>query len=177
MLLWTIQHKAAYDEMISTGTLVANEDYLFLPEDDRESYVWLSKRMVELIGEPPLGTNFPVWAWYQWEGKRKRPDMRTHRFCREKGSPIVLLTVEIPDDKVLLSDFDMWHCVLNDCYLPLDEEDDKEIYTDEEKIASWDNVFRYDVINDYWDNPKSIQATMWEIKKEWIVKAEHFIAG
>ena len=32
----------------------------------------------------------------------------------EKGTPVVLLTIEIPDNLVLLSDFDYWHCVLND---------------------------------------------------------------
>ena len=27
---------------------------------------------------PPNDVIYPVWAWYQWEGVRKRPDMRTH---------------------------------------------------------------------------------------------------
>lgn len=28
MLLWTIQHKAAYDILLETGRLIANEKYL-----------------------------------------------------------------------------------------------------------------------------------------------------
>ena len=177
MILWTIQHKNAYDKMVETGRLVANEEYLFLPLDDCDEYKWLSERMRDLIGEPPSGVRFPVWAWYQWEGVRKRPDMRTHRFCGEKGSPIVLITFDIPDNKVALSDFDMWHCILNDDYLPLSEADDKDVFTEEEKIKSWDNVFKYDIETDFWDTPKSTQATMWEIKKEWVLKVEYFISG
>lgn len=71
--------------------------------------------------------------------------MRTHRYWTTKGAPIVLITFEIPDDKVLLSDFDMWHVILNDEYLPLTASEDKDIFTEEEKIPSWDNVFRYDI--------------------------------
>lgn len=164
--------------MMETGSLVANEDYLFFPIDDCDAYRWLSKRMADLIGEPPSGVRFPVWAWYQWEGVRKRPDMRTHRRWTTKGTPIVLITFEIPDDKVLLSDFDMWHVVLNDDYLGLTKEDDKDDYTEEEKIKSWDNIFQYDLQNDYWGlDCKSTQATMWEIKREWVLKVEHFISA
>ena len=54
----------------------------------------------------------------------KRPDMRVHgRNWGEKGTPVVLLTIEIPDNLVLLSDFDYWHCVLNDgeIIFPIDD--------------------------------------------------------
>lgn len=178
MILWTIQHKNAYEKMLATGSLTADDDYIFAPEFNLPAYQWLSTRMENLIGEPPAGVHFPVWAWYQWEGVRKRPDMRTHRRWTTKGTPIVLITFEIPDNMVLLSDFDMWHVILNDGYLALTEDDDKDDYTEEEKTKSWDNVFQYDLQNDYWGfDCKSTQATMWEIKSEWILKAEHFISG
>ena len=163
--------------MLETGTLTADDDYIFAPEFNSHAYQWLSNRMKDLIGMPPPGVHFPVWAWYQWEGVRKRPDMRTHRHWSNKGTPIVLITFQIPDDKVLLSDFDMWHVILNDGYLPLDERDDKDEYTENEKLNSWDNIFRYDIETDFWDAPKSTQATMWEIKKEWVIKAEFFISA
>ena len=177
MLLWTIQHKAAYDEMLRTGSLTANEDHIFSYFVECGAYPWLADQMKKRIGMPPKGVNYPVWAWYQWEGKRKRLDMRTHRNYDKKGSPIVLLTIDVPDDKVALSDFDMWHHVLNDWYLALDEKDDKENYTEEEKVKSWEKIFRIDVDTEYWNVPKSTQATMWEIKQEWVLKAEHFVAS
>lgn len=97
----------------------------------------MAEQMKKRIGEPPKGVIFPVWAWYQWEGMRKRPDMRVHgRNWGEKGTPIVLLTIEVPDNLVLLSDFDYWHCVLNDgeIIFPID---DSAVYSEEEKRKSW----------------------------------------
>ncbi len=80
------------------------------------------------------------------------------------------------DEKVVLSDFDMWHCILNDDYLPLTVSDDKDEFTNDEKTFSWNNVFKYDIETDLWNTPKSTQATMWEIKKEWVLKVEHFVS-
>ena len=50
-----------------------------------------------------------------------------------KGTPITLITAEIPDHKVLLSDFDMWHIVLNNAYLALTEEEDEHPVLTKEK--------------------------------------------
>lgn len=176
MILWTIQHKSAYENMMETGRLIANESFMYIPDIIGNAYLWLANRMKEFIGDPPEGVRFPVWAWYQWEGLRKRPDMRSHRFYGEKRTPIVLLTVEVPDEKVVLSDFDMWHCILNDDYLPLTIAEDKDEFTNDEKILSWNNVFKYDIETDFWNTPKSTQATLWEIKKEWVLNAEHFVS-
>lgn len=103
--------------------------------------------------------------------------MRTHRRWTVKGTPIVLMTIDIPDALVLLSDFDTWHVILNDGYLPLWERDDQEEFTEEEKIRSWDNVFCWKENTDLWSSPKTTQATFWELKKEWVIKAEHYISG
>lgn len=176
MILWTIQHKNAYENMMKNGRSVADETSMYIPDIIGEAYIWMANKMKEFIGDPPESVRFPVWAWYQWEGLRKRPDMRSHRFYGEKGTPIVLLTVEVPDEKVVLSDFDMWHCILNDDYLPLTVSDDKDEFTNDEKIFSWNNVFKYDIETDLWNTPKSTQATMWEIKKEWVLKVEHFVS-
>ncbi len=101
--------------------------------------------------------------------------MRTHRYGGEKGTPIVLLAIDVPDDMVLLSDFDMWHNILNDGYLALYGKDDIDEPDEDEKIKSWENVFNIDIVTDYWNTPKSTQATFWELKKEWVLKAEHFV--
>lgn len=124
---------------------------------------------------PPDDVIYPVWAWYQWEGVRKRPDMRIHRYAGKKGTPVVLQTIDIPDNMVLLSDFDMWHVILNDGYLPLYEIDDIEDPSEDEILKSWENVFCIDEVTDCWYVPKSTQATFWELKKEWVLKAEHFV--
>jgi hypothetical protein len=176
MILWTIQHEIAFEKMITTGVLRTDSDHLLFDGDLVTAYRWMAEQMRIRIGAPPEGVEFSVWAWYQWEGKRKRPDMRTHGLWGEKGTPIVLLTLDVPDDKVLLSDFDYWHCVLNDCEIifPYSE---TACYTEEEKRKSWENIF--DISCSFVDNKEtslSTQATLWEIKREWVIKAEHFIS-
>lgn len=177
MILWTIQHKAAYDAMLESGVLRADEQPLFCQDDFRFTYDWMAEQMCRRVRAPPAGVSYPVWAWYQWEGVRKRLDMRTHRRWTTKGTPIVLLTINVPDELVLLSDFDTWHIILNDGYLPLWKHDDREEYTEEEKIRSWENVFCWKESTDLWDAPKTTQATFWELKREWVIKAEHYISG
>jgi hypothetical protein len=162
--------------MLSAGTLRADKDHLLFDGDYIKEYRWMAEQMTKRIGAPPEGAQFPVWAWYRWEGKRKRPDMRTHGIWGEKGEPIVLITFDAPDEQVLLSDFDYWHCVLNDgdIIFPFSE---TACYTEEEKRKSWENIF--DISCSFTGEEKtslSTQATLWEIKCEWVKKAEHFVS-
>ena len=32
------------------------------------------REMKGKIGKPPEGVSYPVWAWYMWEGTRKKTD-------------------------------------------------------------------------------------------------------
>lgn len=174
MILWTIQHENAYKELCDNGVLYAKESRIL--EDFEDAYHWLADQMKSRIGNPPKGVTVPIWAWYQWEGKRKRLDMRWHgRHFTEKGTPIVLMTIDVPDNAVLLSDFDYWHAVLNDGDLIFPYDDDI-FYTEEERRKSWENIF--DITCSFDDEEHdglTTQATMWEIKKEWVIKVEHFI--
>lgn len=180
MQLWTIQHRNAYDKMLRTGFLRADEQYFMCKDDPLflSAYDWMAEQMTRRIGPPPVDIKYPVWAWYRWEGKRSRPDMRKHRYwCEKKNTPIVLLTLDIPASQVLLSDFDMWHCVLNHSFCPRSPETDIIQPTQEEILKSWDNIFRYELVTDYWTPPKTTQATFWNLKEEWVRKAEHFISA
>ncbi len=174
MILWSIQDEIAYEKMEKTGALRADENHICEDFFER-SYLWMADQMKKRIGPAPDGVVFPVWAWYRWEGKRKRLDMRTHgRRWEEKGTPFVLLTIDVPDECVLLSDFDYWHCVLNDTEImcPFDE---TAVYSEEEKRKSWENIFDIEcTFDDELRQDFSTQATMWEVKREWVKKVEHF---
>lgn len=153
---------------------------------------------------PPVGVGYPIWAWYQWEGKRKRRDMRESGYAK-RGEKIVQLTIEIDDRDVLLSDFDLFHYVLNYCYLPESEEDDAEFEKEyisqgfcwsdlrnfniqsssirkirTKIVKSWERIFdlkKEDENIIYGSNAqKSIQATFWLLKIEQVIKTEIFIA-
>ncbi|MCD8083007.1 MAG: DUF3841 domain-containing protein [Clostridiales bacterium] len=46
MILWSIQHRVAYDRMLHTGMLVADERYQFCENDLRFAYDWMTEQMV-----------------------------------------------------------------------------------------------------------------------------------
>lgn len=176
MILWTIQNKLAYESMKETGVLRVDENYI-LDDLFKEPYLWMASQMKKRIGNPPEGVIFPVWAWYRWEGNRKRLDMRFHG-CNwgEKGTPLVLLTIDVPEQSILLSDFDYWHCVLNDgeIIFPYNE---SVVYYEEEKQKSWENIFDIECSFDGESHKfLTTQATLWEIKSEWVKKVEYFIS-
>lgn len=204
MRLWTIQHYPAYEKMLETGILIAHEDHLFCQDDFRYAYDWMSNKMLEANLAPPDNVRYPIWAWYQWEGKRKRRDMREGGYAN-RGEKIVQLTIEVDDKEVLLSDFDLFHYPLHYWYLPLDESDDAAFeseYTNagftwpdlenfqiqspemllfrERIIKSWDRIFDLGRKDDGWlyggIETKSIQATLWQVTLKQVVKAEVFIA-
>lgn len=202
MKLWTIQHYQAYNELIETGVLRADEDYYY--KDFRLAYNWMADKMEHNGILPSSGVNYPIWAWYKWEGKHKRRDMREAGYA-ERGEKIVQLTIEVDDKDVLLSDFELFHYVLNYWYLPIDEKDDENfereymdhgfewkdlkdfnVQTESMKYIrtkiekSWDRIFDLEKEDEnlvYGSNfNKSIQATFWELKYEQVIKAEIFIA-
>lgn len=182
----------------------ADEDHLFCEDDFRYAYDWMSNKMIDAGLLPPQDVRYPVWAWYQWEGKRKRRDMR-ERGHEKRGEKIVQLTIEIDDQNVLLSDFDLFHFPLNRWYLPTDESDASAFEKHYESlgysyqdlnnpgiqavdmkkiradiVSSWDRIFWLEKEDDGWlygkNEGKSIQATFWELRLEQVVKAEVFIA-
>lgn len=94
---------------------------LSLFNDDFEfavAYQWLIERLIELGLARPHPEVFPVWAYMYWINRAKpKPDLRYTALKRWGNSGRqVLLTLNIPEHRVLLSDFDQWFCCL--CYTP-----------------------------------------------------------
>ncbi|MBQ9034234.1 MAG: hypothetical protein IJ107_06140 [Lachnospiraceae bacterium] len=57
----------------------------------------------------------PVWAWYMWEGARKKPDLRQKRWGYGwKGERFACMEIDIPEEKLILSDYDTWSIILID---------------------------------------------------------------
>lgn len=174
MILWTIQNKKAYENLSENGILIFDKTHKILEPSFESAYKWMSGQMKDRLGVPPKGAYYPIWAWYQWEGKRKQPDTISQKVARKPGETRILLTMDVPDEEVLLSDFDAWHFVLNGLCIK-DEISDKE-YTEDEIKRSWNKIFDYEN-SVCGDSPSglSTQATMWIIKKEWIQKTEIFV--
>ena len=182
--LWTIQDEAAFEVFQKTGVLRADPNHLIFDGDFRDAYDWMVAQMHQRIGPAPAGVHYPVWAWYQWQGKRKRRDLR-HAGYAKRGTPMVQITFEADTKDFLLSDFDAWHFVLANHYIADGEQDWDNFYANDgdhrtgETIASWDKVFDLNRYIPNWDpepDRRTVQATLWEIRMSQVKKVEHFIA-
>jgi hypothetical protein len=126
------------------------------------------------VGDPPTGVKSPIWAWFQYENaRRKRPDLRRSAHL-PSGTCGVLLELDLSEDQVLLSDFELWHYVLNRWYLPQTSAEAREAWKENPTTgfdvatlnASWQRIFDLD-----WclrgvaasRRQKSIQATIWQV--------------
>ena len=193
MRLWTTQGIEIYNQLQREGIAYCTKPSL---GDDAKfvySYHWMAEQMRRRIGEPPVeGLEFPLWAWYQYVSAKKRQPPRRPLYIPEGTS--AYMEIEIPDNRVLLSDFNCWHAVLNQCALadwkridkktdPLDKAAGR--YLDfmeypleirEEIVKSWEAVFDLnrrdkDVGRTHRRN-RSIQATFWALLPEDVVSVE-----
>lgn len=179
MKLWTLQPLSALDEIDASGTYRCKKDLSFnLSKADSLSgkYEWLMARMEQRIGPAPAGVEYPVWCWHTWKGQHRAPDVNSAAFLKRTEDK-VLLTLEVPESKVCLTDFDSWQVVLNGGFLitetdpwTLDEIDEKIDSLEGDALRaeieqSWEHVFET-------DRAQFIQATIWEVRRDFIVSVE-----
>lgn len=138
------------------------------------AYQWIMMEMDSAVGCRPSSDAAPVWAWARWVDARGRvrvkPDLRYAGF-RGAYPGLDLVHLRVDESRVLLTDFDCFHMVLNDtsCIprdLPGDDADDwldrhREEF-EEWKRRNWhDNVIvPHDAMPVAW-----IQATLWEVRE------------
>jgi hypothetical protein len=203
MLVWTILTRVAWEQMLRKGCLRASRRHA--EKDMLPSYDWIAGQMERRLSVPrPYKTAVPIWVWVQWEGQaRRRPDLRGGGHL-PSGTPGIRLELEVQDDRVLLSDFDLWHYVLNYWYLPKTEAQGDAF---ERKLAhaglslvgcnhsnplphaafrreleeSWERIFDLS-----WTDPgyritsplkkRSIQGTLWELLATDVAAVTEFTA-
>ncbi len=170
---WSIQTLDAWNNAVNIGYLEGNPNHISF-EDFEVSYSWMRRQMKKRISG--YKNKQPVWLWL------KKPDMR-HSAHHNTGTKIVRLTLELKEESVLLSDFDKWHCVLNDDFCSdteLEDEDYRENKLAITKEESWERIFELDRTTDgeWWGNQENLilQGTTGRIALHAIMKVEHFIA-
>jgi hypothetical protein len=195
--LWSIQTVNIWDILQQQDVFRSRADGL--PDQHFERpYRWMAEQLARRIEAAPSGCRWPIWAWQQWQDSlRQKPDLRTTGHL-SKGMIGVRLKIEIDPTNVLLSDFELWHYVLNYWYLPTSEEDgaafEQELaqqglsfYTTKplpepyhSKITgSWEQIFDLDRAVEGISRPrpcKSIQAVFWELHIQHITKVDTFKA-
>ena len=196
--LWTIQDEQGWNELQSKGVLIPKKEFIdFDLLNSRDAYDWLKVQMESRLGKPTNRDQYPVWAWYQYfDSNKKRPDLRRSGHL-PSGKTGYRIEFEKDDKEVLLSDFVLWHYVLNQCYLPLNM-DDYENFEENNNNAldhlnfknypkhikdkiekSWNYIFDMSFNSEEVSFPfeeKKIQATFWKLELKDVIKVDTFIA-
>jgi len=191
MTLWTIQTLEVWSEIQKRGRFVCDStapEFLGNYMSCRDSYDWLVCEMERRLGKRPEGVEYPIWAWHTRDWKRKKPDLRESGYGT-KGAKYVCMEIEIPDREVVLTDFDIWHYVLNDWYFCASSSEEEwrkkmELFDrlpiekqEEEKRSSWQNVFDIASLENDWEQRgRYIQATFWCLTLDEIKKVQIFTA-
>ena len=150
--------------------------------DDKDKYIWMADKMLEK-GITRKRT-YPVWAWYAYDGKRKNPDLR----CSDHlpgGIKGVCIEFNACESEVLLSNFERWHCVLNNWYLYKNDKENAyfekypHLLSETVMKKSWDRMFDLTFgSEELWGpmNERSIQACVPIVYNHQIRKVVRFVA-
>lgn len=117
---------------------------------------------------------FPFWGWYITDGKKENPD---ESYCFDRGADdsdemdwnlnwgqTRLVTLEIPDRLVLLSDANAWYCALEGrpCY-EFETEEDEQL-----KTEAYQARFQDLLMGENDTNKKEIAQELWvELTTSW----------
>lgn len=215
MRLWTIQPIEFWKSLKENGgifsdTKIVENCFSLFPEYEENyidekwkfAYEWLSCKMKEKIGYPPIGVKYPIWAYYKWNGVNKKPDLRSYRYSyiNKQEEDWVRIGFNIDENFVVLSDIDKWGSVLSGllvggtiCQNNFDKKMIKYTGVDylsvtnknipnflkNEIIKSWDKIFELKRNKDEedWYGPQKsacVQATFWNIKINQVIKVDFF---
>ncbi len=93
-------------------------------------YDWMKCRMVEML--PSYSGDFPMWAWL------KRPSTK----IKKKDS--VRISAMVPRSRILFSDYDSWHSVLNNGFIA-NSEAEHDRHTNVDIEPSWHRIFDFNI--------------------------------
>lgn len=174
--LWTVQHKAAWEQAQISGWLTA--DGRRVPPAWRDPYLWMMWQMRQRL--PEYGGRYPVWAW-----QAPKPDLRRVGHLKP-GTDGVLLRVSVHREEVLLSDFGAWQAVLNRWFLALTPAEQSKwdrqwsARPDAAELIrrSWLRIFDLPLIDrsPLWGPSRAIQACLEQIDVCQVESVREFVA-
>ena len=178
--LYTRQHENSLHELAKKGVITNKEIYIQLHMKDIAPFFTKKyKKFVEMAEKyvaRPNDTNYPIWCSVSKNN------------CLKPIEKEIVYCLEVPIDEVIYFDGLKWDYVLNNLYIPLDENDREHFEShlknmglpnsyelfdgklngkypeiENEIENSWQRIF--DITN--W-NEFIVQANLWHIKKEWV---------
>lgn len=157
---YTIQTDDAWREAQNKGYLIGKREYVY--DDWLKPYLWMISQMAKRVKE--YNGEYPIWLW------TTRPDLRRSAHL-ERGTKGVLLEMIIPEERVLLSDFQAWHLVLMD--IPILSYEEENI----DKEKSWERIFDFDyLMNDSEWGSIDLQGVTGKVSIDEIKLIKEFIA-
>lgn len=188
MLLWTIQPLEVVDILETKGIFTCDTRLSENFEDFHDAYLWLVDEMDKRNIPHPTNLSLPLWAWHTRNYNHKKPDFRTIGLgC--PGERCACIEFEIPDELVLLSDYNSWHYALNKMWFD-DSKNEEEWEKNQDwydtlepsirnkmMVDSWQKIFDITPIKDEWvSNGAYVQAVFWELKKDMVKSIKYFTA-
>ena len=204
MRLYTIQPVSIYETLRRAGTFLSEpwkdpEEWICTDAPAiKLAYDWLCNEMVERGLSRPAPSVYPIWGWYRYMGEEKpKPDLRhrAYKNCRPDEQQ-VLLTLDVPDDDVLLHDYEAWHYPLNYFHLAAQRASDRferqckaagfPLYSEvplrdnalhAEVQRSWHTIFDLPACRRLFRRSRAeqaVQATFWTLRAEHVTKAVAF---
>ena len=179
--LQTRQHKSVLDELEKYGVYRVKKEYILEKMDTISNYYlnlyeWYGRNAAKIVPRPE-GVIYPIWLSTSAE------------MMLQPTEDTIILEIEVDRKDVIYTDVNKWGYVVNYFYLPIDNEDEERHNEELKKfkisdessliigdkgnfypllknkiIKSWERLF------EPFDEKSSVsQATIWEIKKEWVV--------
>lgn len=181
MRYWTKQHKSVYDTLMNSGRYTAKRDFVYKEVEDGADimlkvYDWLTANH-PLKAIRPADAECPIWLSV------------SHDTAMLPDKDRVIMELEIDPALVYGVNIAKWGCILNYGYIPKDEADKlrhRKLLSDygtsdakammtpfypeiqREITESWQRLFDSGVSM----GSDAYYGTTWELKKEWIIKAE-----
>ena len=189
---WCNMSYATYQLLLEKGELQVPKSFA---QDEwfnfERAYDWMIRLMDRVGLKPPINDISPWWFWLDGHCAQEATPVQQDMPEYEDGCAVQL---SLPASEVLLSDFDLWHYVINGWYLGKGEEDSSEFDALCEALGSegyfhdcpseelrqrmlkgWLKIFDLEFTgNGYYCNhgmsEKSIQGNIWTLKKEYVEK-------
>jgi hypothetical protein len=148
MIVYTIQEKKYFNRYLKNKTKPGE---ILCFEDFRPAYKWLNKQL-SIKNKKFKQNKYHFWGWI------KKPDLRNYKFRMPKNKSYYLISLNIPDESCILTDFQLWHFVLNGSYFYIKEKD----YQQFSKKHNID-------YHNYWNLPSNLKfkAMKKEIEDSW----------
>ncbi len=183
-------HELRTQDTLKAAKHLVDQDFL-------SGYEWMRIQMNKYLGSGTTGNQYPLWAWYQAKNENeKRPDLRESGYL-QRGKTGFRVEFEKDRSEVLLSDFELWHFVLNQSFLAKSmykfDQFEKRLYrsfgtsnfselphaVQNEIEESWEKIFDLNFQAKDIANPranKQIQATFWELNMNEVIQVDRFTA-